>query len=147
MQALRDLSIGEASARTGLSVPTIRYYEEIGLVRQAGRSSGGQRYYGPGELDRLSFVARCRDLGFTIEQTRSLIAVTVDNGPCADARDIAQAHLSAVDAKIAELRSIRRHLDSFVKRCLDQCADGTASGCAMVDELSERAARRRRVDG
>jgi len=147
MQALRDLGIGEASARTGLSVPTIRYYEEIGLVRQAGRSRGGHRCYGSGELDRLNFIARCRDLGFTIEQTRSLLAVTVDNGPCAPARDIAQKHLSAVDAKIAELRSIRRHLGDFVKRCLDECADGSASGCTMVDGLSKRTVRRRRVDG
>ncbi len=144
MQPVHDLSIGQVATRTGLSVPTIRYYEEIGLVRQAGRREGGHRIYGAGELRRLTFIAHCRDLGFTIEQTRSLLAVTVDNRPCADARSIAQTHLLAVDAKIAELKDIRRHLDGFVKQCSDACAGGSASSCAMIDDLSKRTTKRKR---
>ena len=144
MQPARDLSIGQVATRTGLSVPTIRYYEEIGLVRQAGRREGGHRTYGAGELRRLTFIAHCRDLGFTIEQTRSLLAVTIDNRPCADARSIAQTHLLAVDTKIAELKEIRRHLDGFVKQCFDTCAGSSASSCAMIDDLSKQATKRKR---
>ena len=144
MQPARDLSIGQVATRTGLSVPTIRYYEEIGLVRQAGRREGGHRTYGAGELRRLTFIAHCRDLGFTIEQTRSLLAVTIDNRPCADARSIAQTHLLAVDTKIAELKEIRRHLDEFVKQCFDTCAGSSASRCAMIDDLSKQATKRKR---
>jgi DNA-binding transcriptional MerR regulator len=144
MQPARDLSIGQVATRTGLSVPTIRYYEEIGLVRQAGRREGGHRTYGAGELRRLTFIARCRDLGFAIEQTRSLLAVTVDNRPCADVRAIAQTHLLAVDAKIAELKEIRRHLDGFVKQCFGACACSSASNCTMIGDLSKPATKRKR---
>lgn len=144
MRPAHDLSIGQVATRTGLSVPTIRYYEEIGLVQQAGRRDGGHRIYGAGELRRLTFIAHCRDLGFTIEQTRSLLAITIDNRPCADARTIAQTHLLAVDAKIAELREIRRHLDGFVKQCFDACAGNSASSCAMIDDLSKQATKRKR---
>lgn len=119
MQPARDLSIDQVATRTGLSVPTIRYYEEIGLVRHAGRREGGHCLYGAGELRRLTFIAHCRDLGFTIAQT----------------------HLLAVDTKIAELKEIRRHLDGFVKQCFDACAGSSASSCAMIDDLSKRAAR------
>jgi MerR family transcriptional regulator, copper efflux regulator len=138
MPPAHDLSIGQVATRTGLSVPTIRYYEEIGLVRRVGRRQGGHRAYGAAELSRLTFVAQCRDIGFTIEQTRSLIAIAIDDRPCADAKTIAQMHLTAIDAKLAELTAIRLHLDGFVKRCSAACADGPASACTMIDDLSRQ---------
>ncbi len=148
MQPVPDLSIGEVATRTGLSVPTIRYYEEIGLVRQVGRRDGGHRTYGAGELRRLTFIAHCRNLGFTIEQIRSLLALTIDNRPCADARSIAETHLAIVDTKISELRAIRRQIHGLVRQCIDACADGSASTCAMIDDLAKEAGqRKRRADG
>jgi len=141
------LTIGEAAARTGLSVPTIRYYEEIGLVRQVGRRDGGHRFFADESVRRLEFVARCRDLGFTIAQVRQLLAVTLDDGPCAQARSVGERHLRAVDAKIAELSEIRRHLADFVRRCAASCADASAASCAPLAGLAARrkTAKRRRV--
>ncbi len=141
MQSVGNLSIGQVALRTGLSVPTIRYYEEIGLVQRVTRREGGHRYYSPDELGRLTFIAHCRDLGFTLEQTRSLLDVTVDNRPCADARSIAEGHLASVDAKIVELTSIRRHLEGFVAQCLGRCAESSAADCSMIYDLSNLSTR------
>lgn len=147
MQAGDILTIGEAATRTGLSVPTIRYYEEIGLVRQVGRRDGGHRFFADDAVRRLEFVARCRALGFAIAQVRQLLAVTVDDGPCAQARSVAERHLGVVDAKIAELSEIRNHLADFVARCAGSCAAGNASTCAPLGRLAARrkVRRRRRV--
>ena len=139
-----QFAIGATAERSGLSVPTIRYYEEIGLLPRAGRREGGHRVYGEGDFRRLIFIAHCRDLGFSIERIRSLLAVTLDNRPCADARHIAKSHLLSVKEKIAELNEIKRHLDGFIRRCAVACPDNSSSNCVMIDDLSNRAPRRRR---
>jgi DNA-binding transcriptional MerR regulator len=135
------LGIGAVARRSGLSVPTIRYYEEIGLLRPAGRRGGGHRVYGSDDLRRLTFIARCRDLGFPIDRIRSLLAVTVDNRPCADARTIATDHLAQVNTKIDELIEIKHHLEGFVRECSTACSASPAASCVMIDGLSRRKSR------
>jgi len=138
------IPIGEAAKRSGLSVPTLRYYEDIGLLRPAGRRDGGHRIYAVADLRRLKFIAGCRDMGFTIEQIRRLVSVTVDNRPCAEARGVAQAHLATVRTKIAELGRIRRHLEAFVDGCsVAECAGGAASGCGPLVTLARKSPERR----
>src|SRR5262249_29784417 len=96
-----DLKIGALAARTGTNAPTIRYYEEIGLRPRARRRAGGQRSYGQDDVKRLLFIRRCRDFGFPIEQVRSLLALAQDRArSCMEARDLAQAHLAAVRARL-----------------------------------------------
>jgi DNA-binding transcriptional MerR regulator len=82
-----SLKIGNLAERTGTGAPTIRYYEEIGLLRSADRQSGGQRVYGDADVARLTFIRRCRDFGFSIEQVRSLVMLVQDpNTSCMHAR-------------------------------------------------------------
>ena len=96
-----NLRIGALAERAGTNAPTIRYYEEIGLLRQADRQAGGQRAYGEEDVRRLMFIRRCRDFGFSIERVRSLVALVEDRErSCMDARDLAQEHLMAVRAKL-----------------------------------------------
>ena len=79
------LRIGELARRAGTSVPTIRYYEAIGLLRLADREASGQRIYGGDDVRRLSFIRRCRDFGFSIDVVRSLVALADDHErPCSD---------------------------------------------------------------
>ncbi|AJY47405.1 MerR family transcriptional regulator [Martelella endophytica] len=128
------LSIGELSRRTGVKVPTIRYYETSGLIRPAERSEGNQRRYGEDELERLAFIRHARDLGITIDAIRELLELSAHpEEPCARADVIAREHLDAVRARIARLRRLEDELERIVSRC-----DGHAVGdCYVIRSLSD----------
>lgn len=136
MSRSSDLTIGALSAATGCAVPTIRYYEEIGLLPKALRRSGGHRVYGVSDLDRLTFIRRCRDFGFPIEQVRQLTALVGSKEDCVAARDLAQAHLDVVREKLKDLRALERSLKSHVDRCDAQCAGGPAADCVILTDLA-----------
>lgn len=135
-----NLSIGILAERTRCSVPTIRYYEEIGLLPHAARAANGRRYYGDADQKRLLFIKRCRDFGFPIEQVRNLVALFEDGDrSCAEVRDLAQDHLDAVRAKIAEFRELETSLAAFVESCNEACCGGTSKDCTIIEDLSSRA--------
>jgi len=94
---MTGLKIGRLADRTGTNAPTIRYYEEIGLLRSPDRQAGGQRVYGNEDVRRLTFIRRCREFGFPIEAARSLVVVLHNpQSSCMEARDLAQQHLVGV---------------------------------------------------
>jgi DNA-binding transcriptional MerR regulator len=131
------LTIGALATHTSTNVPTIRYYEEIGLLPQAQRSANGRRFYRDADLKRLSFVKRCRDFGFPIEQVRELVKLFEDGDrSCIEARDLAQMHLDAVRAKLEELRQLETSLVSFVQSCDEMCCQGTTKDCAIMEDLA-----------
>src|SRR5262245_10403983 len=135
---MRELKIGELADRTGTSAPTIRYYEQIGLLRRAPRQAGGQRVYGYDDLERLTFIRRCREFDFSIDQVRALVAIVHDpDRSCMDARDLAAEHLSAVRAKMRELKALERSLVAFVKSCDTSCAGGPGPQCVILDDLAK----------
>ena len=126
-------TIGELARATGVKVETIRYYEKIGLLAEPQRTPGNYRAYGPEHLNRLSFIRRSRDLGFSLEQVRDLMALADKRDqPCESVDAIAFAHLEEVDRKIADLRALRRELDSLLK----QCRCGTVAQCKIIEALS-----------
>lgn len=128
------LTIGELSRRTGVKVPTIRWYEQEGLIEEPGRTGGNQRRYGSADLERLSFIRHARDLGFGLDAIRALIDL---NGhpekPCAHADAIAENQLAEVRAKIARLK----RLESELERMATQCAHGTAAECYVLRSLGD----------
>jgi DNA-binding transcriptional MerR regulator len=135
---MAKLRIGTLAQRTGTNGPTIRYYEEVGLLRPADREPSGQRTYGEEDVKRLTFIRRCREFGFSIEQVRSLVALVEDRDrSCMHARDLAQEHLSAVRAKIIELRALERSIKGFVLSCETSCAGGPGPECVVLAELSQ----------
>jgi DNA-binding transcriptional MerR regulator len=137
MRSSSSMSIGALAGRTGCTVPTIRYYEQIGLLPQADRGSGGQRVYGEADFRRLTFIRRCRDFGFPIERVRKLVALIGSaDRDCAEAGDIACGHLSDVRRKLKELRALERSLKQFAEDCAAQCAGGPAENCVMLEELA-----------
>jgi MerR family mercuric resistance operon transcriptional regulator len=126
------LPIGELSRRTGCNIETIRYYERIGLLPKAARL-GRYRTYEPGDVARLGFVRRSRELGFTIEEVRALLALAFGgHASCAEARDLAASHLTDVRARIADLRRMERVLVTAVRAC----DAGDSAGCPLIDTLS-----------
>jgi DNA-binding transcriptional MerR regulator len=135
---MSNLKIGALARQTGTNAPTIRYYEEIGLLRSAGRQAGNQRVYSDADVKSLTFIRRCREFGFSIEQVRSLVALVQDPAsPCVQARDLAQEHLVAVRAKLAELKALERSIAAFVTNCDASCAGGAGSDCVILDDLSK----------
>jgi Cu(I)-responsive transcriptional regulator len=137
MSAVLVHSIGAASKQTGCSVPTIRYYEEVGLLPAAPRTEGNQRHYDDAAIRRLAFIRRCRDFGFTIEQVRELVGlVDQPNRDCVEVRDVAQAHLQEVQEKLAELQALEASLSAFVCSCNTACAGGPAVDCTILEDLA-----------
>lgn len=135
---MQTLRIGTLAERTGTNAPTIRYYEEIGLLRSADRQAGGQRVYGDADVKRLTFIRRCRDFGFSIDQVRSLVALVQDpQSSCMHARDVAREHLTAVRAKLAELKALERSIAGFVASCEASCAGGPGPDCVILEDLSK----------
>jgi DNA-binding transcriptional MerR regulator len=134
---MSDLKIGALARQTGTNAPTIRYYEEIGLLRSACRQAGNQRVYSDADVKSLTFIRRCREFGFSIEQVRSLVALVQDPASsCMHARDLAQEHLVAVRAKLAELKALERSIAAFVTNCDASCAGGAGPDCAILGDLS-----------
>lgn len=138
---MSHLRIGDLAEKTGTSAPTIRYYEQIGLLRAAPRQAGNQRVYGRTDVDRLTFIRRCREFDFSIEQVRKLVGL-LDNrsSSCLDARELAAAHLEAVRAKMRELRALERSLVGFVADCDAQCVGGPGPDCVILGDLGKRCA-------
>jgi DNA-binding transcriptional MerR regulator len=130
------MRIGILADRTGTTVPTIRYYEQIGLLRPAIRQSGGQRTYDNEDVRRLKFVVACRAFGFPIEEVRALLSLTDDrNTSCSEARDLAERQLVAVRRKLAELKALETSIAALVSTCNSTCAGGAATDCSIFEDI------------
>jgi len=111
------MNISEAAKQSGLPAKTIRYYEEIGLIRPL-RDGNGYRAFGPRDLHTLAFLGRARSLGFSIEDCRTLLQLYDDRSRAsADVKAVARGHLKRIDAKIAELQAMRATLSDLVAAC------------------------------
>jgi len=123
------------SHRTGVNIETIRYYERIGVMPKPARSKGGQRLYESTQLDRLAFIKRSRDLGFSLNEVRNLLAL-IDGGEptCAEVHALTINHLKQVREKLADLRKLERTL----KGLSAQCFRGDVPDCPIVETLYGR---------
>ncbi len=134
---VRVFTIGALAKAAGVSTPTIRYYEDIGLLPPAARTAGGQRNYDHADLNRLTFIRQCRDFGFGIDQVRVLLDLSTSRDrDCAETRDIAQLHLDEVRQKLSELRALEQKLEGFVQRCNEACAGGPGQDCAIFKDMA-----------
>lgn len=132
-----ELTIGALAERTGCSVPTIRYYEEIGLIPPARRRPSGHRVYRQDAVEQLTLIRHCRDFGFPIEQVRELVSLSQSQErDCVETLEIAQAQLKAVRAKLSELRTLERSLARFAQSCSERCAGGPAAQCSILKDMA-----------
>lgn len=127
------LSIGDMSRATGTKVETIRFYEKNGLLPQPGRTQGNYRAYEPAHLNRLSFIRRARDLGFSLDQVRALLTLSDDRSQsCAAVDVIARGHRDEVERKIKDLQSLKTVLDQVIESC--HC--NIVADCAIIESLA-----------
>ena len=127
------MKIGELAKATGTRVETVRYYEKIGLLPKVARTDSNYRSYGSEDASRLSFIRRARDLGFSLEQVRTLLSLADDRQrPCGEVDAIARQHLDAVDSKLADLTALRVQLSDLIA----QCGRGSIAECRILDALA-----------
>lgn len=112
------MNIGTAARASGVPAKTIRYYEEIGLIRPAGRSDGNYRVYGDLEVETLRFIRRARGLGFSVDEVAELLDLWRDRGRNSrQVKALANRHLADIDGKIAGLKTMRDSLNELIERC------------------------------
>jgi Cu(I)-responsive transcriptional regulator len=129
------MTIAEVARRCGLPAKTIRYYEEIGLIRPL-RQPNGYRAFRESDVTKLAFLARARSLGFAIEDCRALLALWEDKGRAsADVKRLARGHLERIEAKIADLEALRGTLEALVAAC----AGDARPDCPILAGLAEPA--------
>ncbi len=128
------MTIGKLAKLTVVKVPTIRFYEQIGLLPAAERTASDRRLYGDPALRRLAFIKHARQLGFSVDAIRALLALADDPArPCEEADALARAQLADVEAKLARLQALRTEL----RRMIESCGHGTAAECRVIEVLSD----------
>ena len=127
---VRRLTIGKLAEAAKVNFETVRYYESIGLMPRPTRTNGGQRDYDEEHIRQLIFIRRARELGFRIEEIRSLLALNRSGGPCPDVRAIATIHLADVREKLSALREMEQALAFAIDDC-----PGERSLCTILDML------------
>lgn len=132
-------SIGQLSRRTGVKVPTIRFYENKGLMPEPERSVGNQRRYDQSSLNRLAFIRHARDLGLPLSDVAALISLEGATGPALNkAHDIARDQRDGVRARIAQLKRLEKELDRIATACDGQHKTETgAHVCAVLHALGD----------
>lgn len=126
------MKIGELAKATATKVETVRFYEKVGLLPPPARNNANYRSYGCEHLQRLSFIRRARDLGFSLDAVRELLALADDcEKPCGAVDAIASRHLAAVERKIADLTAMRKELT----RVIGSCRHNTVADCKIIETL------------
>ncbi len=126
------MNIGTAAEQSGVPAKTIRYYEDIGLIRPA-RGENGYRDYADNDIHRLRFLQRARSLGFTIDECRLLLSLYADkNRASSDVKAIAMAKIEEIDRKLVELQSLRATLTDLA----GNCHGDDRPNCPIMDDLA-----------
>jgi len=127
-------AIGAVAKRTGLKIPTIRFYEQEGLIAAPPRTDSGRRLYSEADIGRLSFIRHARALGFELDDIRSLLDLSDHpEWSCSEADLIARKHLAEIEARLAQLTALRVELSRIVK----SCAGGRAGDCRIIETLTD----------
>ena len=127
------MNIGQAAAASGITAKMIRYYESIGLTRAPERTEAGYRIYGDKDVHTLRFIRRARDLGFSVEQMRDLLALWHDRSRASsDVKRIAMNHVAELERKARELQQMADTLHHLA----DHCHGDDRPDCPIMDELA-----------
>ena len=130
------LPIGSVSRQSGVKVPTIRYYENIGLLSAPPRTGSNRRVYAAADLRRLKFIRHARELGFGVDDIRQLLNLADQpSRPCDDADEIARHHLGEIDRRVRQLTALRTELS----RMVDGCQGGRICECRIMEVIADHA--------
>lgn len=128
------LGTSELAKQGGINLESIRFYEKEGLLPKPPRTAGGYRMFSPEDVRRVRFIKRAQELGFSLREIKELLALSSEpDTNCADVRERAEAKLSDIDRKIADLKRIRKALARLTAACGGR---GTIDGCPILESLN-----------
>lgn len=128
------MSIGELATATRVKIVTIRYYEQVGLMPAPARTEGNYRSYNGEHVNRLQFIRRLRELGFTLDEVRDLLRLSSQTSrPCDHVDRITNAHLATVEQKLRDLKKLATELRALSKRCK---GGGRIAECRIIEALT-----------
>ena len=126
-----EMKIGALAKAGGVGVETVRYYQRRGLLAEPQRASGGVRRYGADAVARLGFIRRAQDVGFTLDEVKTLLMLG-ETPNCRGARTLAAQKLEVVKARLRDLQRVRRALAELI----DRCDAGRERRCPIIDSLA-----------
>jgi len=129
------MKIGELSKRSGVSIDTIRYYEQRGLIPAALRSASGYRQYAVSDVSRLCFIVQSKQLGFTLEEIGQLLALRGGDRNCSEVKAVAEAKAIEIDMRIGKLSRMRDVLNRLAEQC-EQSSETDA--CPILQSLEDK---------
>lgn len=129
--AAHSFTIGKLSKASGVNIETIRYYERIGLLPEPPRSESGYRQYAAQHLQVLRFIRRGRELGFSLDDIRNLLALQAGGLACGEVQVMTQKHIAELDQRMADMQRLRDQLADLER----QCAGGAAQHCPVIEAL------------
>ncbi len=131
----QTLTIGKVASAVGIGIETVRFYERQGLIADPPRTPSGYRLYPPEAVDRLRFIRRAKDLGFTLQEVGELLSLRVAGGePCEQVKGLAAAKLSDIERRIIELE----RMAGVIRQLVATCDAGTSSApCPILNALAE----------
>jgi len=145
VQEVTGARIGHVAQETGLSIDTIRFYEKQGLLRRSPRSEGGFRLFAVHDVERLKFVRKAQQLGFSLNEIRELLMLQADHVPaCSHVKELLDQKLATVQQKIAELQVLERSLMGALQKCrreLKTASPGHGECCPVIEEMKQAARR------
>jgi len=128
------MKIGELSKQSGVSIDTIRYYEQRGLIPAVIRTAAGYRQYASSDVVRLRFIVQAKELGFTLEEIAQLMTLRAGGSSCAEVRAVAEAKAAEIDARIQKLARMRRTLITLAEQC-EQSSE--ADPCPILKSMEK----------
>lgn len=131
---MKPLKTGEVAERVGVSLHTVRYYEERGLLPEPPRTPAGYRQYGPEHVAHLRFIKRAQELGFTLEEIRELLGLRAAPAAGAEVREKTGEKIAEIDAKVRDLQRIRHKLEELMHACDHH---GSPSDCLVLHALDD----------
>lgn len=131
---MKGLKIGQVAKSASVNIETIRYYERLKLIPKPERTESGYRVFAPDVVQRIRFIKRSQDLGFTLAEIQELLALT-ESGErtCKQVREFATQKLKEIELKIQDLQNIQSALQDL----LSKCAEGENSVCPIIERLQE----------
>ena len=133
---MKHFTISRAAKAANVNVETVRFYEKIGVLEKPARTEGGHRAYGRSHVERLTFIRRARELGFTLDEVRALLRLAeASDVPCGQVKDLAATHLTGVKTKIADLRAMQKALTALIAQCDARGDEAGQPGCPLIETL------------
>ncbi len=136
---METMTIGKVARRAGVGVETVRYYEREGLIAEPPRRASGYRQYTSDAVDRLCFIRRAKELGFSLKEIKELLALSLAPGTtCGEIKGRAEAKVDDIEDRIRGLQRMRRALKKLTAAC---SGEGSVSECPILDALEDRRGR------